>query len=149
MRKNMMALPATFLIQFSRPSTGRNNDSLGSDRRAVIGEGADARQTPIQRTGYRGASQHESEGKKEAEGSHSTVSGVFAAGAGRRFRSPIDNHAVFPHVCAKAENGFVGQENCFAAAAARNNWPKNSMISVKYGQRRNRCRGRAGRVDRP
>jgi hypothetical protein len=144
----MMALPATFLIQFSCASTGRNNDSLGSDRRAVIGEGADARQTAIQRTGDRGASQHEGEGKKEAEGSHLTVSGVFAAGAARRFRCPIGNRVVFPDVCAKAENGFVGQENCVVAAAGRNNLPKNSMISVEYRQRRNVYRGRGGRIDR-
>src|SRR5260370_10686974 len=124
MRKNMMALPATFLIQFSCASTGRNNDSLGSDRRAVIGEGADARQTALPRTGDRGASEHEGEGKKEAEGSHLTVSGGFSAGAAPRFRCPIDNHSVFPDVCAQAENGFIGQENVFVAAAGRHNRPK-------------------------
>jgi hypothetical protein len=47
------------------------------------------------------------------------------AGAARRFRCPIDNHAVFPDVCAKAENGFVGPENCFVVAAGRHNGSKS------------------------
>ena len=44
-----------------------------------------------------------------------TVS-VLDAGA-RRFRCQTDNQGLFPHVCAKAGNGFIPRENCFVARA--------------------------------
>jgi hypothetical protein len=100
----MTALPATFFAWISVSLSRRNNDRMRS-RRARKGEGADARQTAVRQTSHRGASQHEGEGKDEAQGSHLTVSGVNA-GAGRRFRCQIDNHPVFPEVCAKSGKWF-------------------------------------------
>jgi hypothetical protein len=52
----------------------------------------------------------------------------LGAGAARRFRCQVDNHPLFPDVCAKAGNGFVGQEICFVAKAGGNNVAKSSMI---------------------
>ena len=69
MRKNMMVFTGNFLVQFSCASADRNNHGLGrwsGDRRAVIGEGADTRQVAIQRTGDRGASQHEGKGNEKS-----------------------------------------------------------------------------------
>src|SRR5688500_10026636 len=82
-RKSRMALQVSFFfVGLSSASAGCNDDSLESsgwgssgDRRAVIGEGADARYHIFGRTGHRRASEHEDEGKDETEGSHLTVSG--------------------------------------------------------------------------
>jgi hypothetical protein len=98
----------------------RNDDRMrrrSADRRAAKGEGANARQAAFQRTGHGRSSQHEGEGKEKAQGSHLTVSGSDA-GAARRFRRQIDNYPVFPDACAKAGNGFVGQEKCFVASGS-------------------------------
>src|SRR5665647_227249 len=65
-------------VGFSCGLARRNDDGAGrrgDGRGAVIGEGADARQAAIGRTGHRGASQHEGGCKDEAEGPHLTVSG--------------------------------------------------------------------------
>jgi hypothetical protein len=59
-----------------------------------------------------------------------TVS-VLDAGA-RRFRCQTDNQGLFPHLCAKAGNGFIARENCFVARVGRNNCLKSSMTSVTY-----------------
>jgi len=53
-----------------------------------------------------------------------TVSGflpaLFAVSLGE-----TGNHPPFPEFCVEAENGFVGQENCFVAAVGRNTASKN------------------------
>jgi hypothetical protein len=51
------------------------------------------------------------------------------------FRCWIDNHSSFPDVCAKAGNGFVGQENCFVASHPTKQLLKNPGIRASAGGR--------------
>src|SRR5436190_888739 len=76
------------------------------DRRAVVGEGADARQALIGRTSHRGTSQDEGEGENEADGPHLTVSG-FGARRPRRFVGKVITNGCFRLSAPKAENGFI------------------------------------------
>ncbi|MDP1583642.1 MAG: hypothetical protein Q8M18_09465 [Bradyrhizobium sp.] len=129
-RKIMMALPATFLVWLGIASAGCDDDglngSLGSsgDRRAVIGEGTDARHPVFGRTGHRGASQHEGEGKDEAEGPHLTVSDL-ACPARPPFRWERDSHPLFQDVCARSGKWFRHQENCFVAGPVTKQFSEN------------------------
>jgi hypothetical protein len=52
------------------------------------------------------------------------------AGSARRLVVPRDNHRLFPDICAKKENGFVAQENCFVSPGRRNNGRKSSINSA-------------------
>jgi len=52
----------------------------------------------------------------------------------RRCCCPLDNHAAFPPFGAEAENGFVAGENCFVAAAGRNNSVKICSYFKPMGQ---------------
>jgi hypothetical protein len=69
--RNSSVLPAIFIAVRSSGLARCNKYGVGSrsgDRRAVVGKGADARQTAIRRPGHGGANQHESQGKDDAKG---------------------------------------------------------------------------------
>ena len=86
-RKNIQSPLGTFVVQPA--SAGRNNESLRCrcDRRTIIRERADARQTAIRRASQCGTSQDENQGENEAEGLHLTVSGLPAGAISRFVRS--------------------------------------------------------------
>ena len=132
-------------------SLGSNNHRLGRrrrNRRAIIGEGTDARQVLVGRTSHRGTSQDEGQGKDEAGSPHLTVSGRPWPAA-PAVSLPRDNRRLFPDICAKTENGFVAQENCFVGPAGRNNGRKSSMNSAATPSReRIRLTRKAGRWGR-
>jgi hypothetical protein len=44
----------------------------------------------------------------------------------------LDNHEAFPEFCAKAQNGFVAQENCFVLARATKQFNQTPIISATY-----------------
>ena len=121
-----MAFTGKFLGWFGSASAGCEHDRLGSssDRRAVIGEGADAGNGIFGGTGHRGTREHEGEGKDEAEGPHQIVS-VLAAGAARRFVGRLITCRCFRISAPKAGNGFVAGRFVSSAAARRNNCLKS------------------------
>jgi hypothetical protein len=96
----------------------------------MIGEGADTRQRLIRGASHRGPSQDKGEGKDEAEGPHLTVSPVVGPALPAVSLSPV-NAMLFPYICAKTENGFVAQGNCFVGCAGRNNRGKTSIDSER------------------
>ena len=130
-RKSMMALPATFLVWCNSASAGCNDDGfmssgLGSHshRRAVIGESADTRQRIFRRAGQRGTTEHEGEGKDEAEGPHLAVSRL-----GLPARAVLVGKLIpircFRMSAPKAGNGFVIQEKCFVDGQATKHLSEN------------------------
>ena len=98
------------------------------DRRAAVGEGADAGHRCQLKRRERRASEHEGESKDEADRPHLTVSGVRCR-LPRRVCWRLDNGLLFPDICAQAENGFVALENCFVGRARRNIRTKRPTIS--------------------
>src|SRR5882724_7633614 len=77
-RTNIRSLYRKFRESGVLHSVGSNKHRLRSrdcNRRAAVGEGADAGQIVLRRTRHRGTSQDEGEGEDEADGAHLTVSG--------------------------------------------------------------------------
>src|SRR6266481_8105853 len=105
--KHCVALLAVFLDIPGVPSVGGNNHwGGGRDRRAAIGEGADAGQTVIRGTSQRGSNHHKGQGEDEAYGPHLTVSGCQVSSAVRRFVAALITISCFLSSAPKAENGF-------------------------------------------
>jgi hypothetical protein len=46
----------------------------------------------------------------------------------------MDNHRLFPDVCAGPENGFVGNKNCFIAQAATTHGDENPRCFSRLTQ---------------
>jgi hypothetical protein len=110
---------------FSGISLGQARSVGGDDRRrddegrrAVVGEGADARQAAIGRTSYRGTGQDEGKTQDKADCPH-WLSPVQAEASCAAWLV-TDNQRLFPDVCSKTENGFVDRENCFVGIGRRN-----------------------------
>jgi len=120
MRRYMIALRASFTDLLQAEALARGDDDEGvrrPNRRTIVGEGANARQTIFYGARHRRTGQHKGEGENEADRPHLTVSGV-PCGAWRRICCGLDNHEPFPEICAKSRKWFRRRENCFVACGS-------------------------------
>jgi hypothetical protein len=86
------------------------------DRRTIVGESANTRQTDVWRTCHRRTGQHEGKGEDQADGPHLTVSGsVPVALEAPVFVGRLITMTGFRSSARQTQNGFVGRGNCFVA----------------------------------